>query len=202
MLAEHDELSETSSCGPRAGSVHIYLQAWRAKTLHRFCFSTASAAWSYPLYASMKPVPGEYGTFTDGGKPSVINVDYCIAEKTMPACTIRMSRSILIAVILANVAKLACFVVILTWAPEAPLVTVRDAIASLLSRPEPGTKGIGALSVMDIHRSSWICDANTLRPFALEWRFWFRAGSPLRWRFASTLSVIALHIRIGDEPLR
>jgi hypothetical protein len=60
----------------------------------------------------------------------------------------RTSLNLLIAVIVGNALKAICFICTLRATSFYPLVTVGDAVASFLDRPDPTTVACGPLSAM------------------------------------------------------
>lgn len=86
---------------------------------------------------------------------------YCLAQPTQEACRIGVIPSLLIIVLICNIIKIVCLVWTITRLRIEPLVTLGDAISSFLDRPDPTTRGCGAMSASDI--KSW---NSTLHPFS------------------------------------
>jgi hypothetical protein len=81
-------------------------------------------------------------------------ISYCLAEPFPPRCTMTINTHILIAVIIANVAKL--LIMLLTiLSDHTPLATVGDAIASFLEKPDERTRGLGPISAYDVKKHRW-----------------------------------------------
>ena len=73
---------------------------------------------------------------TDWQKPeSSGKVLYCMAEKALQHCKIRLSVSFMVAVIVCNGIKVICIGIIVWKLDPDPLVTIGDAIASFLGSP-------------------------------------------------------------------
>lgn len=68
-------------------------------------------------------------------------VSRCLAEPVTSPCSLKYSRNIHLAVIAANSVKVIAMVVTLLLYKTPALVTVGDAIASFLERPDPTTQG-------------------------------------------------------------
>ena len=84
---------------------------------------------------------GERSMSTSTWAPYGDTIDYCIAEIVDENCKLQFSLVIGICVILCNAAKVACMLYILYRCQDTYLVTLSDAIASLLDSPDPVTKG-------------------------------------------------------------
>jgi hypothetical protein len=65
-------------------------------------------------------------------------------------CTISISLNLLIAVIVCNALKAICFICTLRATSFRPLVTVGDAVASFMDRPDPTTVACGPLSAATV----------------------------------------------------
>ena len=120
------------------------------------------------------------------------SVDYCLAERLPGDCEVALNRPILIAVIVCNVLKLACFVYLLVCSSRKPLITIGDAVADFLATPDRTTAGAPLLSFSDVRKGLWRLerrlgassnDDNERHP--RTWRpqrpRWFAAASPGRW---------------------
>ena len=74
-------------------------------------------------------------------------VEYCYSLPSQEHCKLQFSRDLIIAVIVLNLLKavlmLACT---FGWKDEAPLLTVGDAVASFIDRPDDSTKTLCLLS--------------------------------------------------------
>ena len=128
-----------------------------------------------------------------------VRVNYCLAEPVEPACTVALSRTLLIIVIVCNVVKLLALAYTGHVSSFQPLTTIGDAIASFLTNPDPTTTGQGTLSVIDFHDGrqgfQWYdpisqADQRGRVSRGRRWRsrryFWFRAASVKRWIVALT----------------
>ena len=84
------------------------------------------------------------GTFPDSSLVSTDSgsrIQYCLSDPVDEHCKLQFSLAIMIAVIICNLVKTICISVI-AWKPDwEPLVTLGDAIASFLDRPDVTTKG-------------------------------------------------------------
>lgn len=88
-----------------------------------------ASTWYVPTYFHWSYAKQSYHVHSEGGQYRVAKVKYCLAEKPPAACTIRLSRSMLIAVIVANLLELSCFLMILievnTIAPQSQILADR-----------------------------------------------------------------------------
>ena len=124
------------------------------------------------------------GTFPDSSLVSTDSgsrIQYCLSDPVDEHCKLQFSLAIMIAVIVCNLVKTICISVI-AWKPNwEPLVTLGDAIASFLDRPDVTTKGnciVGKARFEDSRR--WDSLSSTWDPSELKLRR-FRAASSRRW---------------------
>ena len=86
-------------------------------------------------------IPGE--TWKPFHKP----VEYCYSLPSEEHCKLQFSVGLLVTVVVLNLVKaglmLACA---LGWREEPPLLTVGDAVASFLERPDASTRGMCLLT--------------------------------------------------------
>lgn len=127
---------------------------------------------------------------TDGDL--VVAIDHCQGFRAPQLCEVDISIGILVFVVTCNLAKLACFLYILSISSFAPLVIVGDAISSFLESPDPMTAQRTLIDASTIrHDRQVLKDTNKGAPqyhtvnglakfHRRSWR-WHRASSPLRW---------------------
>lgn len=113
------------------------------------------------------------------------SIQYCLSQRATENCKLQFSLAIMITVIMCNLIKVICLSVIVWTRDQKPLVTLGDAIASFLEKPDPNTAGcciFGKLRFETNHH--W-------HPLALGWaaesNSWFRAASKRRWFFCNFL---------------
>ena len=109
-----------------------------------------------------------------------LGVDYCLSQPVPEQCRLQFSLAIMIVVVACNFVKLVCFCIILWKRHWKPLVTLGDAIASFLDRPDPTT----------IERRTR--ERGGLWPqLHSKWRWgsvlWLEAPSQRRWLLCNTL---------------
>ena len=109
-------------------------------------------------------------------------VTECYAEEVKQHCKVTFSVSLLVTVIICNTLKAMAFIMILALPSFKPLITVGDAICSLLKHPDPET-GDTRLASSDAsinrkripystapwkpHRCHWFCGASSR-----QWTVW------------------------------
>ena len=110
---------------------------------------------------------------------------YCLSVPTEEHCKLQFSLAIMIVVIVCNLIKTICMSAIVWKRDLEPLVTLGDAIASFMDRPDVTTKGNCIAGKARFEKSkSWDSlsrrwDSTTL--------LWFRAASSRRWMVCNIL---------------
>ena len=113
------------------------------------------------------------------------SIDYCLSKRVREHCTLQFSLTIIIVVIVCNMIKTVCMTIIL-WEQELePLVTLGDAIASFLDRPDVTTKRncIAGRTRFE-HSRYW---GLLVSRWDLKGCRWFRAASRRRWIVCNVL---------------
>lgn len=142
--------------------------------------------WSIGDQQVFSPINGEGYTATETVSiPDGTRLQYCLSNPVEEHCKLQFSLAIMVIVIISNVVKTVCMSVIAWKQDPEPLVTLGDAIASFLDRPDMTTAGNCIVEKTRFeesrswswHTSRW--DARRLR--------WFRAASPRRWVICNIL---------------
>ncbi|KAK7224929.1 hypothetical protein V2G26_012932 [Clonostachys chloroleuca] len=125
-------------------------------------------------------------------------VKYCLSEKIAPKCHLQVALSLIGVVIAFNAVKVIVISIMAAsnLINQEPLVTVGDAAASFIQRPEPTTKGMCMLSAREIINSheGEVIPAKEYQPqpmkrsAAVSWR---------RWIVASLMTLTALIVILG-----
>lgn len=110
-------------------------------------------------------------------------IQYCLGHPVEERCKLQFSLAILIVVIVCNLMETICMCVIVRKRDPEPLVTLGDAIASFLDRPDVTTEGnciVGktrfeSRRYYDLLASRW------------DPRHWFQAASSRRWLVCTIL---------------
>lgn len=140
------------------------------------------------------------------------NITGCLAIKAPEHCQLLYSPPICIIIMLASYAKVAAMFLAarIGRGRSPPLLTVGDAVASFLTKPDPTTKGLCWLTAADIHKDQWKSASRTGGFTAIpqnspdesitykrlsKWKFWMRAASG--WRWAATLFMCLSCIIVG-----
>ena len=106
-------------------------------------------------------------------------LQYCLSVPAEEHCKIQFSLAIMIAVIVCNLIKTICMSMIAWNRGPEPLVTLGDAIASFLDRPDVTTEGGCIAARLRFEKSkSWNLLSSRWDPKRLRW---FRAASRRRW---------------------
>ena len=131
-----------------------------------------------------------------GGDAWEEKIQYCLAERTTPSCTIGMSVQIMIIVIAFNALKALCFVYSVRKRSFEPLITLGDSIVSFLERPDTLTERFGALSAEEVYmrlpeERLGVQSLSILRgagiPEKNSRRSWCSGATPARWGFTVLL---------------
>lgn len=106
-------------------------------------------------------------------------ISYCMVEPVEAQCRLSFSLPIMIVVITCNVVKAAIMILTYSKLKEPTLVTVGDAIASFLDKPDPTTESICLSTKYSIDHGKW--KTKSLRMWNPRRQFWFKAASTKRW---------------------
>ena len=111
--------------------------------------------------------------------------DYCLSKRVREHCKLQFSLTIILVVIVCNMIKTVCMAMISWKQDPEPLVTLGDAIASFLDRPDVTTKR------NCIAGRTRFEDANYRGILVSRWHTqhlrWFRAASRKRWIVCNVL---------------
>lgn len=89
-------------------------------------------------------------------------IEYCLSQYIEPSCRLQFSLVIMIIVISCNFAKVLCMSLTI-WKPSSmPLLTLGDAVASFLDRPDPDTANNCLASKLRFRRLRHTCFDNLL----------------------------------------
>lgn len=113
-------------------------------------------------------------------------VKHCLAQPTPGSCQIGVSPVILGVVLACNLIKIVCLFWTFWKLDIEPLVTLGDAIASFLERPDGSTIGFGPMSA-DVKQWNERVDQTTGRVWKSRTRSGFGAASGPRWITCSIL---------------
>ena len=131
---------------------------------------TSKAPWNLAVKDSNEPL-GSYHPVTG-----------CYAEEVPQHCKVTFNLPLLVMVIICNALKAGAFIMILLLPSFKPLITVGDAICSLLKDPDPETGDIGigrsetrinrkripySTAPWKSHRCHWFCGASSR-----QWTVW------------------------------
>lgn len=110
-------------------------------------------------------------------------IQYCLGYPVEERCKLQFSLAIVIVVIVCNLMKTICMGIIVWKRDPEPLVTLGDAIASFLDRPDVTTEGNCIVRKTPFEtRRYWNLLASRWDP-----RLWFQAASSRRWLVCNIL---------------
>ncbi|KAK4208548.1 hypothetical protein QBC37DRAFT_325535 [Rhypophila decipiens] len=109
-------------------------------------------------------------------------MDYCLSERVRHGCHLQFSLPIMLIVICCNTAKAVAIAIMLSK-KEITLLTLGDAIASFLDRPDPTTRGMCTLTMKDVKSGYWPDN-----PEASRWQYskHFRWEAVGLWRWVGS----------------
>ncbi|RAK99587.1 uncharacterized protein BO80DRAFT_384743 [Aspergillus ibericus CBS 121593] len=87
-----------------------------------------------------------FSVSTSSTSQTAYPVEYCLSLKTAEHCELQFSPAICLVVIACNVVKFLCMLLTARCDRKDIFLTVGDAMASFLSRPDPTTERMGLLS--------------------------------------------------------
>lgn len=111
-------------------------------------------------------------------------IDYCLSQPVVENCRLQFSLPIMLIVIICNLVKASCMVLIVLKERSQPLVIVGDAISSFLNEPDPATKNVCLADKYFFREEGWQARKMTWLP---KRHRWFRAASLTRWLFCNVL---------------
>ena len=128
------------------------------------------------------PVRKDPASWSPMGTP----IKYCLSERVPEQCTVQSSLPIVSVILVLNLAKAIMMFMIAFGVKESPLMTMGDAIASFLHRPDEYTKEMCLASRSDIQMngSQWSKAAMLYNPRP---RRLLDSASKARWRFCLLL---------------
>ncbi|KAF5001395.1 hypothetical protein FDECE_10958 [Fusarium decemcellulare] len=135
--------------------------------------------------------PETEGAWVPEADRKSLRVKYCLSKPTEESCRLTMSIPLLATVVGCNILKLLGLVMTWLCLNNRPLLTLGDAIASFLDRPDPTTVDCRMLSHDSGKPLSW--EPGT-RPWLPKMRRW--ASSVSRRRYAITISLCTIALLI------
>ncbi len=115
----------------------------------------------------------------------VMPIQYCLSQRVEEHCQLQFSLAIMVIVILCNLLKTVCMGIIAWKRDWQPLVTLGDAIASFLDRPDLTTEGNCLVGKKRFETSkNW---DPTPSSWNLQRLTWYQTASKRRWLLCSML---------------
>lgn len=113
------------------------------------------------------------------GPQRPVPIQYCLSQRVKGYCTLQFSILIITIVLVCNIAKLACMVVLLLRQEAKPLVTLGDAVESFLETPDPSTENMCPADKWKFTtKKPWSATRESYEPKKLRW---FASASWKRW---------------------
>ncbi len=135
-------------------------------------------------YPSLVGGSGDF-TFLKNSNANETHIQYCLSKRVEEHCKLQFSLAIMIVVIICNLIKTICMSIIAWKQDPEPLVTLGDAIASFLDRPDMTTGGNCIVGKSRFEGSRyWGLHLSRWDPKRL---CWFRAASKRRWLVCNIL---------------
>jgi hypothetical protein len=106
----------------------------------------------------------------------------CYSQDLPQQCKLQASIHLIAVVLFLNAAKAVIMYLAVKWMRGTPLLTVGDAVASFLTRPDPSTKGLCLISRKEVFHD-WINSGRLVdrpRVFTAQRRRWFSGSGIIR----------------------
>lgn len=165
------------------------LQYWASQSPHFDQDYVAPWVCDYPDYlvgskhnvtCDIAKKAAEASTWHMNGWP----IEYCLSQPVEEHCRVQFSIDIMAIVISCNVVKMLVIGYI-AWTRPMNLVTLGDAVASFLDKPDLNTVG-SCLAGKAYYQKSKSWDPTAMRWTSVS-RYWFLAASKKRWLICNTL---------------
>jgi hypothetical protein len=112
-------------------------------------------------------------------------VKYCLSEKLPEQCKLQASFYILIMVVILNFIKASMMYITVFGTKKSPILTIGDAIASYVDRPDPNTQGLCLVSKADVRSKLQL--SREPRMFVSTPQRWSSAVGKSRWMMFFTM---------------
>ncbi|KAJ5780256.1 hypothetical protein N7457_005416 [Penicillium paradoxum] len=120
-------------------------------------------------------------------------VDSCLAQKAPQYCKLQYSLPLTLIVVGFNVVKSAILLYMWLMIADTPLLTIGDAIASFLRRPDPHSQGYCLLTHREVkYWDSMLLKDSMPEVFPKRRRRWGSAVSNTRWTSSISLLVVSI----------
>ena len=123
----------------------------------------------------------------DDWRPYGFKVEYCLSEQVPGTCSLHFNFSIIVIVVVCNIVKAACMFYVAYGKMDVPLMTIGDAAASFLERPDDTTRNMCLADwSFFMNKEKWISSAGP-RPWKSSTRRKASAASRKRWFYCLAL---------------
>ncbi|KAH7093703.1 hypothetical protein FB567DRAFT_178552 [Paraphoma chrysanthemicola] len=142
-----------------------------------------ASAWHVGPYC--KNASGTSYSCGDGGFIN-LPVEYCLSQRAEPHCRLQFNTTIAIIVTVLNFVKAVLMFLVAFRVKDEPLITMGDAVATYLEKPDSTSKDMCLLSIHDIRHSGYQTGAREWRDLRLRWK-----DVASKKRRATTLAIFA-----------
>lgn len=187
-----------SVCSP---SLSRYCSNYDTDYSYERCESyNSTTEWDFHYYSNytVQDTEGQYETGTSmDASSNPAHVNYCMALPSEEKCSVALSRSLLVVVVISNTLKLFCLLYLLLRSKWQPLITVGDAISEFLRHSDDRTAGAPCLTYKEAQSGMWAPSGrpesgwDPLEIYTRRWFSttpkWFYGASYARWGLVMTL---------------
>ncbi|KAF6844809.1 hypothetical protein CMUS01_00743 [Colletotrichum musicola] len=133
------------------------------------------------------PPGSSLSQFVDPRNPSSIQVngtttDYCLARPESPeSCSVVLNGSLLGVIAILNLVSVSAIGAVYFFTGFEPLVTLGDALASFITRPDHSTKNACLIDKRDVKQGRW--GYHEAKYWISKEHFWFQSPGVSMWIF-------------------
>ena len=177
VLAVTSALNDSSSIVNTTYPAYVY--RWD-DTTPWICGDNTYDSYTYTCDASAVLAEAAGWTINvDNGHLWAVPIQYCLSQPVEGHCTLQFSLWIITIVIMCNITKLACMIMLLLRQQAKPLVTLGDAVESFLETPDPTTENMCLADKSEFSaKKPWSAASDSYEPRQLRW---FASASWKRW---------------------
>ena len=179
VTANNNVLAVTSPLRASSPVLNSTFPVWKTSQddTHSFPGASPSLA-NWMIDVPNNPRSPEDGTWS-------VPIRYCLSQPVKGYCTLQFSILIIAIVLVCNLTKLACMVVLLLRQEAKPLVTLGDAVESFLETLDPITENMCLADKWKFSsKERWSATREPYEPKRLRW---FASASRKRWLTCNVL---------------
>ncbi|KIK53457.1 hypothetical protein GYMLUDRAFT_134315, partial [Collybiopsis luxurians FD-317 M1] len=150
------------------------------------------------VWGNIDPSNWKLQVYIDSSRSDqALPVNYCISQLVVPKCQLNFNLPLLAIVIVFNVVKVVCMSFVAMRIKDGPLVTIGDAIASFIDKPDPYTNDMCLASGSHFDEQS---RDQRFPPLCIEYHppklKWINAASRQHWILTICLYVRGMFISL------